>query len=208
MKLKSIALTGVLSLAGLGLIGVGAHAAFTTNTASSQTINSGYLSVAVSGSTGSCAGVDAFGNCDAWTLATPAAVGSVFDTTPAVITLTNVGTIPAWYQSITVSDTNNNSTFESELGMCEYSTGGTGVGHYVGVDSNGLLTAVEGTQALTGNSDEYVIQPTFTDAYSVDFYAGQASTTCGGAALPALTTGAEDGSVTVTISYNFADTAS
>jgi hypothetical protein len=31
MKLKAVALTGVMSLAGLGLIGAGAHAVFTTN---------------------------------------------------------------------------------------------------------------------------------------------------------------------------------
>jgi hypothetical protein len=132
----------------------------------------------------------------------------VFDTTPAVITLTNVGTVPAWYQSITVSETDNNGTFESELGMCEYSLGGTGVGHFVGVDNNGLLTSQLGTTALLGSSNEYVIQPTYTDAYSVDFYAGQASTTCGGSSIPALSQGAENGSVTVTITYNFADTPS
>ena len=39
MKLKTVAMTGVLSLAGLGLIGVGAHAAFTTSTTSAQQIN-------------------------------------------------------------------------------------------------------------------------------------------------------------------------
>ena len=41
MKFKTIAMTGVMSLAGLGLIGAGAHAVFTTTTASSQTINVG-----------------------------------------------------------------------------------------------------------------------------------------------------------------------
>ena len=41
MKLRSVALVGVVCLAGLGLVGVGAHAAFTTSTTSGQTITAG-----------------------------------------------------------------------------------------------------------------------------------------------------------------------
>ena len=41
MKLRSVAMTGVLSLAGLGLVGAGAHAVFTTSTASNQTVTAG-----------------------------------------------------------------------------------------------------------------------------------------------------------------------
>jgi hypothetical protein len=41
MKLRSVALIGVVSLAALGLIGAGAHAAFTTSTTSHQTITAG-----------------------------------------------------------------------------------------------------------------------------------------------------------------------
>ncbi|MGA9076777.1 MAG: MBG domain-containing protein [Acidimicrobiales bacterium] len=41
MKLRSVALVGVMSLAVLGLIGTGAHAVFTTSTTSSQTITAG-----------------------------------------------------------------------------------------------------------------------------------------------------------------------
>src|ERR1019366_8943155 len=41
MKLRSVALVGVICLAALGLIGVGAHAAFTTSTTSGQTIRAG-----------------------------------------------------------------------------------------------------------------------------------------------------------------------
>ena len=41
MKLRSVALVGVSSLAALGLIGVGAHAVFTTSTTSGQTITAG-----------------------------------------------------------------------------------------------------------------------------------------------------------------------
>ncbi len=41
MKLRSVALVGVSSLAALGLIGVGVHAVFTTSTTSGQTITAG-----------------------------------------------------------------------------------------------------------------------------------------------------------------------
>ena len=41
MKLRSVALVGVICLAALGLVGVGAHAAFTTSTTSGQTITAG-----------------------------------------------------------------------------------------------------------------------------------------------------------------------
>src|ERR1035441_1777736 len=41
MKLRSVALVGVVCLAALGLVGVGAHAAFTTSTTSGQTITVG-----------------------------------------------------------------------------------------------------------------------------------------------------------------------
>src|ERR1039458_8219893 len=41
MKLRSVALVGVVCLAALGLVGVGAHAAFTTSTTSGQTITAG-----------------------------------------------------------------------------------------------------------------------------------------------------------------------
>jgi hypothetical protein len=41
MKLRSVALVGIVCVAALGLIGVGAHAVFTTSTTSRQTITAG-----------------------------------------------------------------------------------------------------------------------------------------------------------------------
>jgi len=69
MKLRFVAMTGVLSLAGLGLIGAGAHAAWTTNTTSNQQVSSGVLSVGLTSSVGgTCAKYDAFGSCQILTL--------------------------------------------------------------------------------------------------------------------------------------------
>ena len=45
MKIKSVAMIGVMSLAGLGLIGAGAHAAWTTNTSSAQQVTAGTITV-------------------------------------------------------------------------------------------------------------------------------------------------------------------
>ena len=45
MKLRTIGMTGVMSLAGLGLVGAGAHAVFTQNTTSRQTITAGTMHV-------------------------------------------------------------------------------------------------------------------------------------------------------------------
>src|ERR1035438_5379345 len=46
-SIKNLAMTGALSVAGLGLIGVGAHAVFTQNTTSQQTITAGTMNVTV-----------------------------------------------------------------------------------------------------------------------------------------------------------------
>jgi len=48
MKLNKIAMTGVMSLAGLGLVGAGAHAVFTQNTTSAQTLTAGTMNVTLS----------------------------------------------------------------------------------------------------------------------------------------------------------------
>jgi len=202
-RFRTVAMAGSLGVAALGLIGAGAHAVFTTSTTSSQQITAGTLSVEVSAPGATCTATDAFGHCTAISLPVVGPVSSTFDTTPVDITLTNVGSLPAYFTSVTVSDPNSNSIFQSELGVCEYGLGTDG--HYLGVENNGLLSDIEGTQDLSGSGPYYVIQPGDSDAYSVDFYAGGNSSVCGGSAIPSLTNGAENGSVTVNISYAFQD---
>jgi hypothetical protein len=211
MKIRNIAIFGAISVAALALIGVGAAAQFSTTTTSTQTITSGYLSVAVSAPGSTCTAWDAFANCTAITLPNVGPVGSTFDTTPTVVTLTNDGTLPAYYDTVTVTQTNNNSAFESAIGMCDYSnpSGSSPYGHLVGVDNNGYLTSQLGTSSVYGGASagpEYVIQPGQTDTYSLDFYAGAITDLCGTSTIPALsTTAQENGSVTVGISYAFLD---
>jgi hypothetical protein len=133
MKFKTIAMTGVMSLAGLGLIGAGAHAVFTTSAASSQTITAGVPAVAMwasNASNGCTSQAIAEANtttCSSITL-TAATVGSTFDAA-SDIGVVNVGDIAVNLTSFSVSDSPNNDTLQSGLGLC--------------IDGvyNGLLTA-------------------------------------------------------------------
>jgi hypothetical protein len=88
----------------------------------------------------------------------------------------------------------NGGTLATDMGMCFYSDGAPVF--------NELLSAVE-----TGNPWSLGASPlaaSGTDSYSVDFFAGQASTVCSGSAIPSLDTLAQGGSdaVTVTLTYN------
>jgi len=199
MKLKSIAMTGVMSLAGLGLVGAGAHAVFTATTSSGQTITAGTLAVVVS-SPNAPGCTTSSDNCTSLTLTPVGPFGSTFDSTASPITITYNGNIPATAISMTVSDSpinsaglDNGGTFASDMGMCIYS-GGT--------VANGLLSAVEAStipvsgMSLGGTGYSYT--------FSTEFYAGTTSTTCGASGISSLDTLAQGGSdaVTVTVTYN------
>jgi hypothetical protein len=182
MKLKTVAMTGVLSLAGLGLVGAGAHAVFTTSTTSSQTITAGTPSVVLYSPTAT-----AGNNSDTLTLAPVGAVGSSFVSTEQDITLTNNGDIPVTEFTIQVSDAPANSAgtpLASEMSMCLTSDG------YIMY--NGPLRAPGGSSgfsagASAGSEDlitldanpPYVLAPTETDHYTMMFYAGTEDTGCG-----------------------------
>jgi hypothetical protein len=208
LKIRNMAMMGVMGVAGLGLIGAGAHAVFTTNTASSQTINAGTLGVVESSPDAPGCTTVADG-CTSLTLTAAGPEGSTFDTTPDLITLTNTGGLPAYYSTVTYSETNNNSTFASETSVCDFSNpaGPDAYGHFYGVDDQGLVTTVAtgSPVSISGSGAEYVIQPGQTDNFSLDFYAGEASSVCGGTAPASLTTDAEGGSLTFTISYAYTD---
>ena len=202
MKLRTVAMTGVLSLAGLGLVGAGAHAVFTTTTSSSQTISAGTPAVALWASNAAvpCTSqANAEANpvtCQSITLTAPAAVGSTFDanTTVGVV---NVGAIPVSLVSFTVSDTPAvGYDLQSNLGLC---IGGVyGLGYY----GTGYLTNAESANPLSVGSP-VTLPVGGTTSYQVDLYAGEASTQgCGAiAALPNSAVGESD-TVTLTANYN------
>ena len=161
--LKNLALTGALSVAGLGLVGVGAHAVFTQNTTSQQTITAGTMNVTVSSPGASGNGTPSI------TLPAVGPVGSSFMTSYDV-TITNNSNIPVNEISYTLSDNNNNGTFQSETWACIYSDG------YL--YANEPLTTIEGY----GQSAQLVpnINPGGTDSYTLVIYAGTTENTgCG-----------------------------
>jgi len=150
-----------MSIAGLGLIGAGAHAIFTTSTVSSQNITSGTLSVVLNGPAGS-------GGQGTTSLTLPA-VGptpSSFTTGDQVITITNNGDIPASEITEAIGTTYPASDLATQLSVCEVSSGT--------VIYNGLLSGAQYTQSIAGTID-----PTFTDSYIVNIYAGSETTACG-----------------------------
>ena len=118
MKLRFVAMTGVLSLAGLGLVGAGAHAVFDTNVTATQQITSGTLHVAIWDTLdANCP--NAAADCQATTLATPPPVGSSFVIGPEPIYVTNNGTLPAFWTGIGMTDQGTgDSALASESYLC------------------------------------------------------------------------------------------
>jgi hypothetical protein len=208
-KLRTIATVGVMSIAGLGLIGAGAHAIFTTTTASSQSINVGTATVvtwsadATNGCTTEAIAASNPATCQTVTLPVQK-VGSTFDTTPSTVWVQNVGTLTVYEDSLGVSDNPDNGTLQTELGLCIYSDST--------VVYNGALTgfpdfnAVGGYQYPVATATANALTVGQTDSYSADFYAGEISSQCGGAANDSLTNPAEGGSDTVTITPDYGDT--
>ncbi len=181
MKLKAVALTGVLSLAGLGLIGAGAHATFTAQTTSQQTINAGNLSVVLTAPDSNCPSLS--DNCTSLTFPALGPVGSSFATGDQEVTMTNVGTIPATEITFNLTATPPSLVLANEASMCVTSTGlGTNGNDYVlynGPLSGGLnANWGQGGDTLTvGGPTTNTAAP--TDNYLINIYAGTATTQCG-----------------------------
>jgi len=184
---------GAIVVVALALVASSAYGYFTTHGSGTGSASIGTLDVAVSTPYSAAAGgyqgpcTSAAVGCTSITLPTVGPVDSSFDSTPIPITITNTGDVPVTGMEVGVSDTNNNTTMEQELGLCLYNSGAAQL--------NGLLTSLEGTPAILPGT----LAVGGSDTYSVDFYAGQSSSECGGPAIPSLTPGAEDGWVTTTI---------
>jgi predicted ribosomally synthesized peptide with SipW-like signal peptide len=168
MKLRTIAMTGVLSLAGLGLVGAGAHAVFTQNTVSSQTISSGSLGVVLwaNGASGD--------NTATITLATPPNVGSSFTTGDQLVKMINNGTIAATESTVTLSGvTTYGATNDllNGLQVCVATNNNL-------VIYNGSLVAVSGSP-LTYYGGTTIAASGGSDYYFVNIYAGNEPTMCG-----------------------------
>jgi predicted ribosomally synthesized peptide with SipW-like signal peptide len=174
LKLRNLAMTGALSVAGLGLIGVGAHAVFTSNTVSSQQITSGTLAVALSSPDAAnplC--VNAAGDCQSLTWDTLGPVGSTYTTGDQTVTVTNAGNLPVYETSfkLTASGTSN---LVNESSVCITRPWGGGQRVFY----NGPLPGISGV--LVPIAGWPVIAGAATDTYTVNVYAGTEPTACGG----------------------------
>ena len=232
MKLRTVAMTGVMSLAGLGLIGVGAHATFDTSTTSNQIISTGGPGVTLSGS---CInGTTCFGAPnDLYALSNGGATltftaggpyGSSFTTGDEMVTATNTGNIPLTQITMTLSTTYPTSALATESYVCIGSTGlGTG-GAWFPIYNGplGTLLGAGGSygwgqdgDTLTVAGSPYITPPGPppetpasgpTDNYIVDVYAGPGQVTACGtspAGTPTLDSSAENESITVSVTISY-----
>jgi len=117
LSFKSVATTGALSVAGLGLIGMGAHATFSVNPAANQVISAGTLNVVASSPSDPSCLTPAAG-CSNITLSSSSNNGSSFTTGPEELVLTNLGTLPATYTSLDIADAWTPNTLSSEAYLC------------------------------------------------------------------------------------------
>jgi predicted ribosomally synthesized peptide with SipW-like signal peptide len=173
MKLRTVAMTGVMSLAGLGLVGAGAHAVFTATTTSAQTITAGTLSLVLQATNPDGSQVSGY-NTNSITFAPQAPVASSFVTAPQLITIYNNGNVTATEISMQLTDPNayaNGASLalDNQTWVCMYSDNELAF--------NEPMTTVEGYGSVVIGAQ--TIAPKATDTYTVVFYAGSTDGGCG-----------------------------
>jgi hypothetical protein len=204
-----------MSVAGLGLIGAGAHAVFYTSTTSSQQITAGTLSVGLSANGATCTATDASGSCTALTLAPVGPTASSFLGDNTTVTATNNGNVNADELVYSIGATYPTSPLASELSVCVTSTGlGTGGSTYK-IYNGSLSGAIPGNW---GQQGDYItvggpysapgVTPAFgpTDNYAVQLYAGPGqATACGTspATTPTLNNDAMGESIAVSATMTY-----
>jgi hypothetical protein len=223
MKLRFVAMAGVLSLAGLGLVGAGAHAVFSTSTTSNQIISTGTPGVTLSGQclNGPCAGnpndLYSLSNGGATlTFTAGGPYGSTFTTGDEQVTATNTGNIPLTELVIALAATYPTSPLATEAYVCFGSTGlGTTPGSFFqiyngpmsglpasGWGQNGDVLTTLGTPPSGGPYPIPASGP--TDNYIINVYAGPGvSTACGTSTAPALNSDAEGESITLSATMTY-----
>jgi predicted ribosomally synthesized peptide with SipW-like signal peptide len=164
---KNLAMTGALSFAGFGLVGVGAHAVFTQSTSSQQQITAGTMNVVLSSS-----GASGNGTANI-TLASAGPETSSFMTKYDVL-ITNNGNIPVHEIAYTLSDVGT-AALESQVWACLYSNGPGNQYIYFNEPLTTALSYGESAAAWT------LAASGGTDQYSLVIYAGGVDTGCGGA---------------------------
>jgi hypothetical protein len=182
-RFKNLAMVGAMSIAGMGLIGVGAHAVFTTSTVSAQTITAGTPHVllwsadASNGCTTLAIAIANEGTCNGTLPLNPVGpVGSTFVTPASIVYMYNYGSIPVTETSIQIGVTPSSVPADvalfNQVNVCLHSwdnLSGTPAAGWV--EARGPLSAAV---ALTPTVAEnpITIAPGQQLWYSMDFYAG------------------------------------
>ena len=171
MITRTLLVSSVIAVAGLGLIGVGSNAVFTQNTVSSQQITAGAMKVVIYEGNNEPANAGAN--------VVMAAVGptnSTFTTGDKKVTIHNVGNIDVQEIKLTpATNTTGGSNPETlalaaQVSLCMVSLNSSNVGVVI---YNGLLSATQ-PQSITGT-----LGVNATDNYTATYYAGDVTTPCG-----------------------------
>jgi predicted ribosomally synthesized peptide with SipW-like signal peptide len=177
LKVKNLAMMGALSIAGVGLIGVGAHATFSASTNSVQQVTAGTLSMGLTGPAGStCLVYDASSSCTTLALPPAGPEPSTFTTGDQSLTATNDGNITATNIEITATDPDalDNAAslaFDNEAWVCMIAIDG-GTSWVVANES--LDYFIAHPQGVGGTEAPGQIAP-----YTTAIFAGQATNECG-----------------------------
>ena len=208
MITRTLLVSSVIAVAGLGLIGVGSNAVFTQNTVSSQQITAGAMKVVIYEGNNEPANAGAN--------VVMAAVGptnSTFTTGDKKVTIHNVGNIDVQEIKLTpATNTTGGSNPETlalaaQVSLCMVSLNSSNVGVVI---YNGLLSGFA-AQDIQGT----LLANNGTDYYSVNYYAGTVTTACGAvttvnatavsgnSTAPSLTDPAQGGVITPTITVGY-----
>jgi predicted ribosomally synthesized peptide with SipW-like signal peptide len=189
---RRIAVTGALGIAGLGLVGTGAHAVFTASATSTQQITTGTPGLSLVSSLDPSCTTEA-DKCGAITLPDVGPLGSTFMEGPYDITAYNTGTIPITESSLVGAVTYPSSPLSNQVWVCV-----TQDGSEIGYQSLSSATY----PLLTQTS----LAPGASDSFDVYLAAGESNPCTGpqnGDYVPAaLTQAAADESVQYTLTLN------
>ena len=169
LRLRTVALAGMLGVAGIGLTGTGAHGVSTATTTSAQTITAGTVDVTLSSP---FPGVTGNGTPNI-RFADLGPEGSTFTTWDQLVTITNHSDIPVSDITATPADSTDGSpaslAFANEVYLCEVSLDRV---IYNGPLHLAPALAIDGTLAAYPG-------PGNTLDYAFNIFAGHALTACG-----------------------------
>ncbi len=171
---RKVLTVGAIGVAALALIGAGASATFTGAVDATQTITAGTMELTITNGGGGTVSADG----TSVTLPAFGPTGSTFETTHRVLTVKNTGNIPveslAFQMSESHPGTARNNALLAQTNVCIQSTDVSG-GPWT--EGNGPLSTAIALNPTVAQNPVHLV-PNQSMTFSVDFYAGQDSTSC------------------------------